>query len=139
LLPPVVADAGAATVPFGLVGPQPTFRERPTMLAAPSPTHRRTDNSPLHDVGHIEVVLLPGGHVALSGTEPVPEAGWEVLGHAWEAGTPMAFLRIELGGASWATLLPKERLARSETGLRVMVRRQSSIQQDPLVGWTLFC
>ena len=109
------------------------------MPAAGPGVHHQTEPSSLRNVDHLEVVLLPEGRVAQSGTEPDPDATWDVLGHIWETGTAMGFLRVELGGASWATLLPKERLTQIETGLRVQVRRQSSVRQDPLVGWTLFC
>ena len=109
------------------------------MPAISPAVNRRAVDSPLNDAGQLEVVLLPGGQVAVSGPEPEPEATWEILGHTWEAGTTMGFLRVELGGDSWATLMPRERLARIETGVRVTVRRQSSVRQDSLVGWTLFC
>jgi len=90
-------------------------------------------------VEHLEVVLLPGGHVSPIGSEPDLEATWEVLGHTGEAGTTMGFIRVEMAGASWATLIPRDRLGRIEAGLPVKLRRQSSVAQDPLVGWTLFC
>ena len=109
------------------------------MPAAFPGVHHQTEPSSLPTIDYLEVVLLPGGRVAQSGTEPDPEASWEVLGHTWETGTAMGFLRVELDGASWATLLPKERLTQIETGVRVGIRRQSSVRQDPLVGWTLFC
>jgi hypothetical protein len=109
------------------------------MPAAPVGAHHPTEPSSLPHVDHLEVVLLPGGLVARSGTEPDPEATWEVLGHTWETGTAKGFLRVELGGASWAAFIAQERLTQIETGLRVRVRRQSSVQRDPLVGWTLFC
>ena len=51
----------------------------------------------------------------------------------------MGFIRVEMAGASWATLIPRDRLGRIEAGLAVKLRRQSSVAQDPLVGWTLFC
>jgi hypothetical protein len=109
------------------------------MPATAPAANRRAVDSPSNDAGQLEVVLLPDGQVAVSGAEPEPEATWEILGQTWEAGTTMGFLRIELGGASWATLIPRERLARIETGVRVTVRRQSNVRADSLVGWTLFC
>ena len=109
------------------------------MPAASAATNHYPSSSSPDGVDQLEVMLLPEGRVAWSGTEPDPEATWEVLGHTWEAGTTMGFLRVEMADASWATLIPTERLGRIETGLRVTVRRQSSVPQDPLIGWTLFC
>lgn len=109
------------------------------MPAISPATDPRAVNASLTSNGQLEVVLLPGGLVAVSSAEPEPDATWEVLGHTWEAGTTMGFLRIELGGDSWATLIPRERLARLDNGVRVTVRRQSSVRSDSLVGWTLFC
>jgi len=109
------------------------------MPAAPSVANRRLATASLDAVKQLEVVLLPEGHVARDGSELDAGATWEVLGHTGEAGTTMGFIRVEMAGASWATLIPKDRLSRIEGGLRVKLRRQSSVAQDPLVGWTLFC
>lgn len=95
--------------------------------------------SPLREAIALEVLLLPRGRVALPGADPDSKATWELLGRTWEADTALGFVRIELAGASWAALVPEERLARNERGVRVTVRRQSSLPQEPLVGWALFC
>ena len=81
--------------------------------------------SPLREVIALEVLLLPRGRVALPGADPDSKATWELLGRTWEADTALGFVRIELAGASWAALVPEERLARNERGVRVTVRRQS--------------
>ena len=109
------------------------------MPAARSAANHRLATPSLDTVEHLEVVLLPEGQVSLNGSELDAEAGWEVLGHTGQTGTTMGFIRVEMAGVSWATLIPKDRLGRIEAGLRVKLRRQSSVAQDPLVGWTLFC
>ena len=109
------------------------------MPAAPTAANDCLASASLGAVEHLEVVVLPEGQVSPIGSEPDLEATWEVLGHTGEAGTTMGFIRVEMAGVSWVTLIPRDRLRRIEAGLRVKLRRQSSVAQDPLVGWTLFC
>src|SRR5215213_4939894 len=83
-------------------------RERSIMPTAPSAAIDCFASASPGAVEHLEVVLLPGGHVSPIGSEPDLEATWEVLGQIGEAGTTMGFIRVEMAGVSWATLIPRD-------------------------------
>ena len=83
--------------------------------------------------------LLPDGHVVIPGTTPDPVATWQVLGSIQQDGVKMCFVRAELAGVSWTTLIPAAALERPERGVLVTLARQNGPRHEPLRGWDLFC
>lgn len=89
----------------------------------------------------IRIVLLPDGRVAMPKSGRVDtrgEATWERLGSILECGEPMVFVRAEIDGASWASLVPRSRLERAGVRPVVTLRRQTE-PHPPLAGWSRFC
>ena len=88
------------------------------------------------DTAALEAHLLPDGHVALPGADPVPAATWQILGCTPQEG---CVVRAELAGACWVTRIEQMWLARQDREVRVTLERQSDPQREPLLGWIHFC
>ena len=95
--------------------------------------------APTSDATTLDACLRPDGQVALLGSDSDPAAAWQVVGCAPVEGTSMCFVRAELAGASWTTLIRAEGLPHDDTSRRVTVARQAALHQEPLTGWILFC
>jgi hypothetical protein len=91
---------------------------------------------------HLRVLLLPDGHVNefASGADSIPlDATWKILGSVQQNGLEMAFVRAEIGGECWASLVTSELLDPGCTSPLITLARQSTRQREPLSGWSLFC
>ena len=89
----------------------------------------------------IRVLLLADGHVRVPEGELLPgvaEATWEVLGQIRHDGEPMAFVRAEMAGVTWAALVPSPGIETDNRRPVVTLTRQSE-PHPPLSGWALFC
>ena len=85
--------------------------------------------------------MLPDGRVAVLGAsaDPVaPDATWENLGSVRQDGQHMAFVRAEIAGESWASLVGGEWLDQKRTSPRITLTRQTQ-PHPPLGGWICFC
>lgn len=83
--------------------------------------------------------LLPDGQLVIPGATPDAGATWQVLGSIQQEGVKMCFVRAELAGVSWKTLVPAAALERPDQGVLVTLAPQNSPRQEPLRGWDLFC
>ena len=88
------------------------------------------------DTAHLQVRLLPDGHLAPLGLDPDPAATWRVLGCTPYEG---CFVRAEVAGASWTARVQRGLLERHDSEVLVTLARQSDPPQEPLLGWILFC
>jgi hypothetical protein len=96
-------------------------------------------------IGHtdrLQVVLLADGRLALPHhfeDLAAQEAAWEILGSVRQDAKPMAFVRAQIAGTSWASLVPSARLREPSRRPLVTLYRQSAAPRVPLSGWILFC
>ena len=93
------------------------------------------------DQRQMQVFLLPDGRVAIrsADADPVaPGATWENLGSVRQVGQRMAFVRAEIAGESWASLVSGEWLDQDRTSPLVTLTRQTQ-PHPPLTGWSRFC
>lgn len=89
----------------------------------------------------MEVVLLPEGQVAFhqEGTMTLAAgATWEALGHVRQGADNMSFVRAEIRGAIWSTLVASEWLDERNPSPPVTLKQQTE-SHEPLSGWNLFC
>ena len=93
----------------------------------------------MSDTTHLQVRLLPDGHLAPLGSTPDPGATRQVLGYTHQDGTMMGVVRAELAGASWTTRVERTWLERQNQDVVVTLERQSDLHQEPLLGWIIFC
>jgi hypothetical protein len=68
-----------------------------------------------------------------------PLGTWRVLGCTRHNRVAVAFVRAEIEGTCWATLVPMTHLELGGLGPLVTLERQGQPGQDPLVGWAHFC
>ena len=88
------------------------------------------------------VALLADGRLqVLSGVPGAPDADarWQRLGWVWQDGRRMVFVRAEIAGASWGSLVRNERLGPRAGSARVTLTRQTAPPCEALSGWSLFC
>jgi hypothetical protein len=95
----------------------------------------------MDDPPRIRVLLLADGRVMMPEGDVAPgasEATWEVLGRIRHDGEPMAFVRAEMAGVTWAALVRSPGLEAVDGRPVVTLTRQSE-PHPPLSGWTRFC
>lgn len=90
----------------------------------------------MSDTPHLQARLLPNGRVVVRGSDPDPDATWQILGCTPHEG---CFVRAELAGASWTTRIQRACLERQDTDVLVTLAQQTRPGQEPLTGWILFC
>jgi hypothetical protein len=90
----------------------------------------------------LEVRLLSDGRARLSAagsTPAVPDGAWQILGYVRQGGQRMGFVRAEIDGESWASLIGSERLEQGDSEPLVTLERQTTEPHAPLAGWIQFC
>ena len=90
----------------------------------------------MSDTTHLQARLLPNGRLVVHGSVPEPDATWQILGCTPHEG---CLVRAELSGASWVTRIQHDFLAQPDRNVVVTLARQSEPDQEPLLGWILFC
>jgi hypothetical protein len=96
----------------------------------------------MNDRSHLRVLLLPDGRVNgfTAGADSIPiDATWEILGSVQQDGLEMAFVRAEIRGECWASLVSSELLDPGCASALITLERQSTRRREPLSGWSLFC
>jgi hypothetical protein len=95
----------------------------------------------MDDPPQIRVLLLSDGRVVMPEGRVVPEANeatWEILGRVRSDGEPMAFVRADVAGVTWAGLVQSPSLEVDDARPVVTLTRQSE-PHPPLSGWARFC
>ena len=90
----------------------------------------------------LQVRLLSDGRVqcpTASGMPAVPDGAWQILGYVRQGGQRMGFVRVEIDGESWASLVGSERLEQRDAEPLITLERQTTEPHAPLAGWIQFC
>jgi hypothetical protein len=88
------------------------------------------------------VALLTGGRLRILGGAVDPhdaDARWQSLGWVWQDGQRMVFVRAEIAGESWSSLVCDDRLDPRDPGSPITLTRQTTQPFETLSGWPLFC
>jgi hypothetical protein len=96
----------------------------------------------MDDLLRLRVCLLPDGRITFPDSVAEPDAAdasWQSLGCVRQGPWQMCFVRAEIGGESWVSLVRSDQLDPRLTSPVVTLRRQSAPGREPLDGWILFC
>jgi hypothetical protein len=92
--------------------------------------------------GELLVTLHADGRIEFLDAEITSQnagASWRSLGWVWEGGRRMVFVRAEIAGESWTSLVQSETLDLGLEKSVVTLIRQTGRPREALSGWTLFC
>jgi hypothetical protein len=142
-------DTGVACAVFGekaaearlACGPQASELELPADTVLSVTMRAAAQDADPAGEEQMEVVLLPQGRVAVCDAgEMTIAAGarWEALGYVRQGAVEMSFVRAEIRGESWSSLVQSAWLNERRPSPPVTLKQQTAPHEPPQ-GWSLFC